>query len=352
MRPLYVTPYGRGGASSRARVYDWLSWTALDAEVSNYLGTRDLRPSTIRRSPAGVARAEARLRVMSRARRRHVLLHRDASPFSRGGIERRLLRTAEFSVYDFDDALQWEDPRTLARRLFSKRAKCRTAVQAADRVIAGNEVLADWASSIAADVIVIPTCVDPTSYPMKSDYEISSAGPRIGWLGSPSTEQYLLGIADALLEVHRRTEARLTVISSGRASLGPLDSIVDRVEWDQTTFAAGLTAVDIAIAPLDDSPWARGKCAYKMLQYAAIGLPMIASPVGANAVASSRFGSPRAVSADDWVELLTCSIFASISDRRRQGTAARRAVESHYSFASWEQRWLAAQGLDKQSSTA
>lgn len=341
---LFITPYGTGGASSRARVYDWLSWTGIDATVASYIGTRNHQPRTLQRNIRKVLAAEVGLHRLKRQHRRHLLLHRQASPFSRGGIEAALLRSAQHSVYDFDDALQWQQNVGAGHWLFSKAATCRAAVATADRVVAGNEVLADWATGYARDVIVIPTCVRPEDYLVKTSYELPDA-PRIGWLGSPSTEVYLQFIAAPLLEVNRRTGARLTIISAGTQPLGALDSISDRVEWTPTGFAAALSATDLAVAPLEDVPWARGKCAYKLLQYAATGLPAVASPVGANRQAAERVNASTAESDSDWVEAVVELLDVSAQARAARGTAARQAVATHYSFAAWEATWLAAQGL-------
>jgi hypothetical protein len=152
--------------------------------------------------------------------------------------------------------------------VLGKSATWSRAVAAADVVVAGNDYLAERASRTARQVVAIPSCVEPADYPVKSSYVLCDP-PRLVWVGSPSTEPFLRIIALSLLEVHRRTGARLTVVSAGSAPLGPLDAIVDRLPWALDSVASALSASDVAIGPLTDSPYARGKCAYKLLQYAA-----------------------------------------------------------------------------------
>lgn len=85
----------------------------------------------------------------------------------------------------------------------------------ADRVIAGNSTLADYASQVAKDVVVTPSCVEPGRYQRKDNFDVA-ARPLLGWIGSPSTEPYLAAIGSALQEVHRRTGARVQLVGSER----------------------------------------------------------------------------------------------------------------------------------------
>ena len=339
MPPLVVvTPYGREGGSSRVRVYDWLDHLGVVADVRDYRGAPSNRPKALVRQPFSTLRAENATRSLDVTGRR-LLLSREASPISGGGLEERLLKAAGHGVYDVDDAL-FHDTGTGVRRALSKAATWTHAVAAADVVIAGNEYLAERASRTARTVYVIPSCVEPAAYALKASYALADP-PRIVWVGSPSTESYLLSIAPSLLEVHRRTGARLGVISSGSASLGPLDPMVDRVAWSLHAVGPALAGADVAIGPLVDTPYARGKCAYKLLQYAAAGLPMVGSPVGANAAALDALAGLAERSASGWSEALIGLLSTGDDVRARLGALARRGVEQHYSFARWASTWRA-----------
>jgi glycosyltransferase involved in cell wall biosynthesis len=268
-----------------------------------------------------------------------------ATPFGRGAVERALLKSADLSVYDFDDALMWEpDGNAMRRAVTSRSEQCRNAVEQADVVIAGSDRLAEWAAKYGRDVRVIPTCVDPDEYPLKASYDIAGP-PVIGWLGSPSTERYLRAVTQPLLELNRRNGARLLVVSSGAADLGALEQMTDRVEWTLSGYGSAIATADVAIAPLLDTPYAWGKCAYKMLQYAAIGLPTVASPIGANMVAAARLGAHTATDSSEWIDGLTDLLTISPQSRSLRGTEARQAVTDHYSYARWRDAWLDAQGL-------
>src|SRR4051794_10421564 len=175
-----VTPYGREGPSSRVRVFEWLDRVRAPVWVSSYISHHNADPRSLARRPRAVIAAERTLRRMASDRSQPLLLHREASPLSRGALEQRLLSRSPLTVYDFDDALQWDTgDGSLYRRWAPKSAKALVAVEHADRVVAGNTVLADWASEHNTNVVVIPSCVAPGSSRQKTDYDVQQP-PRLG----------------------------------------------------------------------------------------------------------------------------------------------------------------------------
>jgi glycosyltransferase involved in cell wall biosynthesis len=340
-----VTPYGRNGPSSRVRVFEWLDRIDEPRTVSSYVSHRNARPREIVRQPAALFAAELRLRRMAAARPERLLLHREASPLSRGGVERRLLARSGFSAYDFDDALQWDwGAGGRLRRLAPKAPKALAAAENADRVIAGNEVLADWASEHNSDVVVIPSCVAPERYAEKTDYTIADP-PRLGWIGSVDNEVYLEAIAPALKEVNRRTGARITLVGTSGPRLGDLEAIIDRVPWSEQEQHAVLAGLDVGIAPVPDEPYTRGKCGYKILQYAAAGTPVVASPVGVNREMLAELDMSAPTDVSGWADAVLEWIHKPVDERRAAGRRAREVVKECYSFDAWLPRWRAAVGL-------
>ncbi|GAA4020336.1 glycosyltransferase [Streptomyces sp. NBC_01352] len=337
-----VTPYNRKAGSSRVRVFEWLDRVDTDFTVSSYASLADAAPSRLARHPMAVARAELRLRRLATARPSRLLLHREASPLSRGWWERRLLSSAEFAVYDFDDALQWDrGDGGLARRLAPKADKARTAVRHADRVIAGNDVLGDWAAQHHRDVVVIPSCVAPEDYTPKTSYALHDP-PRLGWIGSRDNEAYLLLLAGALEELHRRSGARLTLVGTTQRSLGRLEAFIDRVAWSPHNERTALAGLDIGLMPLPSTAYSLGKCGYKLLQYGAAGVPSVATPIGVNADILRQFRMPAARDGAEWTEAVQELLDGSDAVRERLGRAARAVVSRRYSYDAWLSRWTAA----------
>ena len=103
--------------------------------------------------------------------------------------------------------------------------------------------------------------------------------------------------------------------------------------------------------PLNDHLYNRGKCGYKLLEYGAAGLPVVASPVGVSADILGRMGAPGPSTIDEWVDALVATIEASSATRREWGARARRAVERNYSYAAWEAPWLDAVGIGRERSS-
>lgn len=333
-----VAPYGPTGSSARVRAFDWLDHLGVEADLSTYLGTGTTSLGVLARRPLDVAVAEARLRTLrSRVADGPLLLVRNATPLSNGRPEQALLRRAGRGVYDFDDALMVQQPGA-ANALFSRSRAWRRSVRAADVVIAGNDHLADAASQHQDHVVVIPSCVHPGAYATRTDHRLGDP-PVAVWLGSPSTEPYLAVLADALLEENRRSGMRLRVISAGQASLGALDAVVDRVQWAPGLAERTLADADVGLMPLPDDPWARGKCAYKLLQYGAAGLPVIGSPVGVNAEVLRQLSGLAAATTDDWRDALRTVVDLSDADRAAMGAAALEGVERGFSFDRWAAEW-------------
>lgn len=333
---VLVSSYGRRGSSARVRLYDWMDYLNHPYDEYNYVDTPDNSIATLARRPKDVLTAEINLRTLARKKSQRVLLSRKASPFSNGTTEGRLLANSEYGVYDYDDAVMLDRAGGL-RKPWAGSSVWKRAVASADLVLAGNDYLADHAAGLNKNVAVVPSCVRHEDYKVKESYEIDK--PEIIWIGSPSTEKYLVDIAPALLEAHDKTGARLKVVSSGAAALGSLDRIVERVDWSIDSFTSILSNADLGIMPLPDDEWSRGKCAYKLLQYGAAGLPVMGSPVGANVDFLNLCGAEGPVTLGDWADAMV-SFFAKSDDQRAMlGGLARDAVVSNYSYEAWEEVW-------------
>lgn len=333
---VLVSSYGRRGSSARVRLYDWMDYLDHPYEEYNYVDTPDNSITTLAGRPKDVLTAEINLRKLARKKSQRVLLSRKASPFSNGAIEGRILANSEYGVYDYDDAVMLDRAGGL-RRPWAGSSVWKHAVASADLVVAGNDYLAEHAAGLNKNVSVIPSCVNHEKYSVKSSYAIST--PEIVWIGSPSTERYLIDIAPALLRVNARTGARLKIISAGTASLGPLDTMVNRVEWSIDSFASTLSEADLGIMPLPDDEWSRGKCAYKLLQYGASGLPVIGSPIGANIDFLALCGADAPATLNDWSDSLEGFFAKTVDERWALGRRAREVVASKYSLSAWKEVW-------------
>jgi hypothetical protein len=149
------------------------------------------------------------------------------------------------------------------------------------------------------------------------------------------------------LRAHKETGLRLRVVSAGRRQLGSLDAMVDRVNWRFDTFGSQLCTADFGIMPLLNNVWTRGKCAYKLLQYGAAGLPLVGDPVGASAEVLDVAGGVAPRNSSEWADALIELVRASPAERATMGHAARVKVAERYSYGAWEHLWRKVVGVPK-----
>jgi len=241
----------------------------------------------------------------------------------------RLRRRARKLIYDHDDAVMFRDSN--APRLDSRmrRRKWERLVSGADLVIAGNNYLADLASDYNRKVMVIPTVINLDHYFGESS---SSSGLVIGWMGTSSNFIYLSQIRDAMETVLRdHPEVTFRVVSDRTPDLSGLS--IDSKRWSADDEISDLAGFDIGIMPIFDDPWARGKCAFKIIQYFASSLPVICSPVGANLdVVKEGVNGYFASSTEEWRQRLE-ELLASAGERKVMGRAGRKVVEDKYSLS-------------------
>jgi glycosyltransferase involved in cell wall biosynthesis len=152
----------------------------------------------------------------------------------------------------------------------------------------------------------------------------------LGWIGSSSTIFYLeriRGVLDRVFERHTNTRLKIVADRFLDCDLMP----VVKKNWDYGDEIADLRSFDIGLMPLTDDPWARGKCGFKLLQYMAVGVPGVASPVGVNTeiIEHGRNGF-LAESEKEWTECLA-RLIEDPALRRRMGEEARRTVIERYS---------------------
>jgi glycosyltransferase involved in cell wall biosynthesis len=335
---LAATPYGRGDGSSRVRVFEWIDRLGCPAEV--LVAMPHGRPGILREWADMGSAAVAALRLRRTIGDRTFWLHREVSPLSPGVIEASFLRAARLALFDLDDALFVESEHSARAWVLRRRAKAELCARRADVVIAGNEVIAEWVASQGAPCTIVPSCVDPSMYSQKQDYELGPTA-RIVWVGSRSTLSHLRLVLPALGELRRKLDLELVVIGPSLDAVAPggKDSAwpewVRSVPWSESTARRALAEMDVGVMPLPDLPYERGKCAYKLLQYAAAGLPVVGSPVGVNTSILSDMGAAAPGAIRDWIDALGGVLSAPASERKQLAARASRVVSEGFTFERW-----------------
>jgi glycosyltransferase involved in cell wall biosynthesis len=236
------------------------------------------------------------------------------------GETKWLRRAARRLVYDVDDALPFRTPWEGGGRSARRAARFARLCAVADAVVAGNAWIAELAGATARHVAIVPTVVDPAGYP---EGAARGDGRTLAWIGQPATVPYLAGIAGPLAEL-ARTRPGLCLQCVGGEPPAVAGLAVRAVAWSETTEAAALHAADVGLAPLTDDEWSRGKCALRLLQYAAAGLPAVASPVGTQARLVAAGAALGAATSEAWVDALARLL--NDGDARTALAARARAV--------------------------
>ena len=261
----------------------------------------------------------------------YVFIHREATPVGPPWVEWWLAKVARRPIiYDFDDAIWLADTSQVNRLVsFAKwHGKVPTVCRWSTVVSAGNAYLANFARPLAPQVVVNPTTIDTERHHDRAQDQTTDR-PVVGWTGSHSTLKYLEPLVPVLQQVEKEHSFRLVVIANH-----PPDWSVASLEfvpWRAATEIDDLLRLHIGLMPLPDDRWARGKCGFKALQYLALGIPALVSPVGVNSeiVAHGKEGF-HCVTDEDWyrhlAELLTDS-----AKRTGMGQAGRKKVVEHYS---------------------
>jgi glycosyltransferase involved in cell wall biosynthesis len=336
MRVLVLSRYGRLGASSRLRSYQYLPFLesrGIEVKVAPLLDDDYIIGLYSGKVPImSVLRSYVtRLGVMLQRKRFDVVwVEKEMLPWLPGWCEFGFFPHGQSMMVDYDDAVfhRYDQHQfSWVRVLLGK--KIDTVMRRADLVIVGNDYLGDRARQAGARrVELLPTVVDAVRYAVAAS---AMDGPvTIGWIGSPSTAKHLLPVVPVLLEIVESRGARVVAVGANPGQLQGLP--IEVRPWSEQSEVSDIQQFDIGIMPLPDEPFERGKCGYKLIQYMACGKPVVASPVGVNSViVREGVEGLLPIELSQWGEALL-KLCDDPSLRKRLGAAGRKRVEAEYSL--------------------
>ena len=335
-RILVLPKYSEKGASSRVRTFQYLPslerqglhFDVLPLFADWYLD--DLYSKTTTNwMRVGFAYAR-RLAVRNRVRSYDaVWLEKEALPWLPDWLERLCVSNRTPVVVDYDDAIFHrydQHGSRYVRAVLGKKVD--RIMRRATAVMVGNAYLADRARSASARRIeLIPSAVNVDRY--------HSRGPRqyglpftVGWIGTPMTAHFIKGVSNPLSRIASMGGVRFVFVGCPPGlDLGfPYESR----PWSEATEATDIASFDCGVMPLVDEPFERGKCGYKLIQYMACGVPVVASPVGINRELVTQGENGYLASCDsEWFEAIR-----NIQDRpdlaASMGERGRALVENRY----------------------
>ncbi|WP_135229238.1 glycosyltransferase family 4 protein [Deinococcus fonticola] len=282
MKILALSPYPLAGPSSRYRIFQFvepLRQRGIHLDVRSFLTSQAFQLRTLGRPnhPLVLARvAVASLDRLLQARSVKtkydaIFISRQTAPFAQRFFDAGFIRSGVPIVFDMDDAVFTGYP-------------IDHLLRASAAVTVGNAYLADYVRKVApgVPVYVIPTVVDTAHYAVRPPPQPGER-PVVGWIGTASTfRRYLLPFLPGLLQVCQQFGAEFRVIASPDVQAEVEAAGATFVRWSLSSEVEELQRFNVGVMPLLDDAYVRGKCAFKLIEYGAVGIPGLGSDIGAN----------------------------------------------------------------------
>jgi glycosyltransferase involved in cell wall biosynthesis len=231
-------------------------------------------------------------------------------------------------IFDFDDAVWMPGTiRTFYSR-FRSYNKVAKVIQWSTATAAGNNFLLDYANTHTDKAVWLPTVVDTERLHNKIKEQTAQV-VTIGWTGSFSTNYYMNTVAEALAKLNKKYGTNFLVISNSDPKLNNVK--YDYLEWSHTDEIQDLLKADIGIMPLLDGDWELGKCGFKAIQFMALGIPVVASNIGANKdIIEHGIDSFLYDTMEEWMTYME-KLIENPQFRAEMGLQARKKVETQFS---------------------
>ena len=335
LKVLVFSKYDQKGASSRLRTIQYLKGIEqasisitlsplFDAKYLEDLYNGNLRKITI------LKYYFKRIRMLfGLGKYDLVWIEKEIFPWFPLPVEKLLAKWGVRYIVDYDDAIfhTYDTHRSgLVRQLLSN--KIPTVMKHAALVTVCNSYLEKKAKKAGAKRIeVLPTVVDIQRYiPV---YHAKNHKLVIGWIGTPKTEKYLIAMKEILDKLASMIEIKVMVVGGQEFFSEKFEYEI--LPWDEKKESEYLQQIDIGIMPLTDSPWEKGKCGYKLIQYMACGKPVIASNVGMNCeIIQTGVNGYLANDEQAWIDAFKALM--KLEKRVELGKNARALVERTYSL--------------------
>lgn len=239
-------------------------------------------------------------------------------------------------IVDYDDAVfhTYDQHKTkLIRRLFSNKIK--NVMSFSYKVICGNKYILDYAkTSKASNLVYLPTVVSNKRYSrfLKKNQSNKNDKIVIGWIGTPYTSKHLYIYISLFEKISKELNVCFRFIGLKKGSFKYKE--FEFIDWSEESEVSHISSFDIGIMPLNDDSFSKGKCAYKLIQYMALSIPVIGSPVGANEqVIKQNTNGFLANSLNDW-EFYLKKLILDSDLRKKMGNEGRKIFLDNFSLES------------------
>ncbi len=315
---------------------DFLHENGIETTYSNLLETRDYKyfytkGHYLRKLGIVIRGFLKRYRELKKVKSYDIIfIQREAIMLGTWFFERNYARKSKI-IYDYDDAI-WLDLISGPNRIFrflKNPDKTKRIIGISSLVFAGNQYLAEYAKQFNPRVVIVPTTIDTNEY--QPAYTANKERVCIGWSGSFSTIMHFETCLEALRIIKDKFSSRVFFKVIGDDKYSNVELGIKGLAWKKDTEVQDLQGIDIGIMPLPDDEWAKGKCGLKGLQYMALSIPAVMSPVGVNKeIIQDGENGFLATTTLEWVDKLT-HLIESPQLRERVGAKGRETVLDSYS---------------------
>lgn len=263
-----------------------------------------------------------------------IFVSREAAPLGPPVFEWMIARLFRKKlIYDFDDAV-WLPNTSENNKIvgFLKwHGKIASICKWSYKVSCGNNYLKAYAAQFNNNTVLNPTTID-TDHHHNRLKDQHTERVVIGWTGTHSTIPYLSRLIPVLQQLEQQYDFDFMVISN-RAPGFKLRSL-KYIPWSKEREIDDLMKFNFGVMPLEDNAWTRGKCGFKALQYMALGMPAVVSPVGVNTqIVTAGVNGFLCESDEDWYQALE-QLILNASLREKMGRESRKTIIERYSVSS------------------
>jgi glycosyltransferase involved in cell wall biosynthesis len=280
-------------------------------------------------------------RLLSCLNADYVFVFRDVTPFGPPVFEWIISKVLRKKIiYDFDDAIWLPDINEQSKLKIWLRNPLKTdkIISWAYKVSCGNQFLCEHARLYNKNVVYNPTTIDTIGLHNElKDQDTTDV--VMGWTGTHSTLKYIDPLIPVIEKLEKEFKFTFLVICNRNPSY-PLKSL-KFVPWNKETERDDLLQMNFGIMPLSNDEWSKGKCGFKALQYMALGMPALVSPVGVNSeIVLDGYNGFICHDIKQWEDYMRMLLTDSVL-RTRLGKHARETIEKKYSVLSNKKNFLA-----------
>lgn len=349
MKVLVISPHPEGIVPGQRLKYeqyfDYFRENGIEVEVSPFIcnAFQDIlytKGNTGRKIGYTIYGYLQRIRDLFRIRRYdaiYIFLY--VTPFGPPVFEWLFCKVQPRFIYDIDDLvfLKAKSKANPIATWIKGRKKMAFLMKRARHVITCTPFLDNYARQFTQHTTDISSTINTDTYKPVNTYR-NGQTLTIGWSGSHSTSQYLFLLTDVLRKVKAAFDIRILVIGDPEFTIPGME--ITAIAWNRDTEVEDLQQIDIGLYPLPDEQWVHGKSGLKALQYMALGIPTVATAIGANYRVMEHEVSGFLVNTqEEWYNALV-RLINDPELRSQIGKNARARVEQYYSIRANRDTYL------------